>query len=230
MIGARAAVGLVCLVLLAGCASSHAYTVKRADAVVPCQMSVPERATLLGVAISGGGSRAALYGAAGLEALAGVRTADDASLIEKISHLSSVSGGSIAATYYTLKKPGRDVKVLSADGTVSDAYRTFFEQYRDAVSQNFETSLIWRQLLSFRWINSALAARTLAEIFQERLFDDARMEDISRREKAGDSPGLIINTTLYNNGRRFALTGYPRRRSTTTFSPTSSAHSRGVDR
>lgn len=209
MIGTRAAVGLVCLVLLAGCASSHPYHVKRADAVVPCQLPLPERELLLGVALSGGGSRAALYGAAGLEALARVRTADGTSVIEKISQLSSVSGGSIAATYYALKKPGRDVKVLGADGTVSDAYRTFFEQYRAAVSQNFERSLIWRQLLSFRWINSALAARTLAEIFQERLFDDARMQDITRREKAGDSPGLMINTTLYNNGRRLALTVLP---------------------
>jgi len=207
MIGARAAVGFVCLVLLAGCASSHAYTVKRADAVVPCQMTVPERDLLLGVALSGGGSRAALFGASGLEALARVRTVDGASLIEKISHLSSVSGGSIAATYYALKKPGRDVTVLDAEGKLSDAYRTFFEQYRAAVNQNFQTSLIWRQLLSFRWINSALAARTLAEIFEERLFDDARMQDIIAREKAGDSPGLIINTTLYNNGRRLALTG-----------------------
>jgi Patatin-like phospholipase len=209
MIGARVAIGLVCLILLAGCASSHAYTVKRADAVVPCQMSVPERDLLFGVALSGGGSRAALFGAAGLEALARVRTADGASVIESIAHLSSVSGGSIAAAYYVLKKPGRDVKVLGADETVSDAYRTFFEQYRAAVSQNFETSLIWRQLLSFRWINSALAARTLAEIFQERLFDDARMQDIGVREKAGDSPGLIVNTTLYNNGRRLALTLLP---------------------
>ena len=29
------------------------------------------------------------------------------------------------------------------------------------------------------------------------------------REKAGDTPGLIVNTTLYNNGRRLAVTGLP---------------------
>src|SRR5262245_66009908 len=91
MLGTQVAVGVVCLALLGGCASSHAYTVKRADAVVPCQMSVPERNKLVGVALSGGGSRAALFGAAALEALAHVRTDDGASLIEKISHLSSVS-------------------------------------------------------------------------------------------------------------------------------------------
>jgi predicted acylesterase/phospholipase RssA len=209
MVGQRAAVGFVCLALLSGCASSQAIPVKRADAALPCQMSVPERDLLIGAALSGGGSRAALFGAAGLEALAGVRTPDGASLIEKIAHVSSVSGGSIAAAYYALKKPALEVKVLNADGTLSETYRAFFEEYRSAVSQDFETSLIWRQLLSFRWVNSALAAKTLAEILQKRLFDDTRMGDLVAREKAGDSPGLIINTTLYNNGRRLALTALP---------------------
>ncbi len=209
MRGTRAAIGLLTAILLAGCTSAQYYSVKGADASGPCQIAVPERDVLLGVALSGGGSRAALFGAAGLEALAGVRVGDGTSLIEKIAHLSSVSGGSIAASYYALKKPGQDVKIFSPDGSLSDTYRAFFERYRTDVSQNFETSLIWRQLLSFRWVNSALAAQTLAEILMERLYGDARLGDIIAREKAGDSPGLIINTTLYNNGRRLALTALP---------------------
>ena len=132
-----------------------------------------------------------------------------ASLIDQISHLSSVSGGSIAAAYYALKKPGREVEVLNADGTLSEAYRAFFERSRADLSQNFQASLIWRQLLSLRWVNSSLAARTLADIFAKRLYGAARMQDISAREKAGDSPGLIVNTTLYNNGRRLAVTTLP---------------------
>ena len=209
MISARIAFGLACALLVAGCASAHYLPVKRADVMGPCQTAVPERDMLLGVALSGGGSRAALFGAAGLEALAGVRLADGTSVIDKISHLSSVSGGSLAATYYALKKPSRDVKVLNGDGTLSDPYRAFFAQYRTDLSQDFETALIWRQLLSFRWINSALAARTLSEILAERLYGDARVEDITAREKVGDSPGLIVNTTLYNNGRRLAVTALP---------------------
>jgi len=205
----RSAQGLVCAIVLAGCASAHYVPVKRADAIGPCQTAVSSRDVLLGVAISGGGSRAALFGAAGMEALARVQMPDGTSLIEQIGHLSSVSGGSLAATYYALKKPGREVKVFATDGTLSEAYRAFFTQYRADLSQDFQTALIWRQLLSFRWVNSALAARTLSDILKERLFGPARMQDISAREKAGDSPGLIVNTTLYNNGRRLALTTLP---------------------
>lgn len=210
MTGMRIGFVLVGAVFLAGCASSHYYTLKQVDGGAPlCQVSVPERDLLLGVALSGGGSRAALFAEGGLEALAALRTADGASVIDKIAHVSSVSGGSLSASYYILKKPGRDVPVLKPDGSLSDAYRAFFEQYRTDLSQDFETSLIWRQLLSLRWLNSALAAKTLAEILEARLYGQARFQDLTMREKAGDTPGLIVNTTLYNNGRRLAVTGLP---------------------
>ena len=205
----RVTLALGCAALLTGCASAHYYTVPRVDVPGACMTTIPDRDLLLGVALSGGGSRAALFAEAGLEALATLRTADGVSVIDKISHLSSVSGGSLSASYYVLKKPGRDVPVLKPDGSLSDAYRAFFDQYRADLSQDFETSLIWRQLLSFRWLNSALAAKTLAEILEKRLYGDARMQDLFAREKAGDTPGLIVNTTLYNNGRRLALTALP---------------------
>jgi hypothetical protein len=209
MTHARVFLALVVALLASGCASAHYYTVERADAIGPCMTQIPDRDVLIGVALSGGGSRAALFGAAGLEALAGVRMPDGSSLLERVNHVSSVSGGSIAGAYYVMKKPGHDVKVLNPDGTMSDAYRAFFDQYRADLSQDFEGALIWRQLLSFRWINSALAAKTLAEILVERLYGPVRMGDVAAREKAGDSPGLVINTTLYNNGRRFAITTLP---------------------
>ena len=207
MFGMR--IALVGAMILAGCASASYVTMKRVDTPGPCMTDVPARDLLLGVALSGGGSRAALFAEGGLEALARLRTADGVSVINKIAHLSSVSGGSLSAAYYMLKKPGRDVPVLNADGSLSDAYRDFFEQYRTALSQDFETSLIWRQLLSFRWVNSALAARTLAEILESRLYGQARLGDLAAREKGGDTPGLIVNTTLYNNSRRLAFTWLP---------------------
>ena len=209
MIGIRAALALVGAVFLTGCASASYYTVTRVDAPGSCVTTVPEHDLLLGVALSGGGSRAALFAQAGLEALAKLRTADGVSVIDKIAHISSVSGGSLSGSYYVLKKPGRGVPVLNPDGTLSDAYRAFFDQYRAELSQDFETSLIWRQLLSFRWINSALAAKTLIEILEKKLYDQARLGDLAAREKAGDTPGLIVNTTLYNNGRRLAMTTLP---------------------
>jgi len=78
------------------------------------------------------------------------------------------------------------------------------------VSQGFESALIWRQISSFRFIlNPALAAQSLTELFTERLLGPATFGDLSAREARGDSPQLIVNTTLYNNGRRLAVTTLP---------------------
>lgn len=159
--------------------------------------------------MSGGGSRAALFGAASLEALGTVQTRSGQSVLEQVAYLSSVSGGSIAASYYALKKPARNVGVLTPEGAMTDAYRTFFNEYRNAMGQSIGPSVFWRQISSFRWVNPALSAVSLSEILHERLLGDATLTDIAQREANGDSPGLIINTTLYNNGRRFALTAHP---------------------
>src|SRR5262245_1246854 len=99
MLARYVTIGLVAL-LLTGCASAQYYTVPEAKTIGVCQENPPDRDVLLGVALSGGGSRAALFGAAGMEALAGVRMPDGRSLIERIAQVSSVSGGSLAATYY----------------------------------------------------------------------------------------------------------------------------------
>jgi hypothetical protein len=64
-------------------------------------------------------------------------------------------------------------------------------------------------LLSFRWLNSSLAARSLAEVMAERLLGPFTFADLARREARGDSPQLIINSTLYNSGRRLVLTTLP---------------------
>ena len=95
-------------------------------------------------------------------------------------------------------------------GRLTDDYKTFFAGYKDKVSQDFESALLWRQIGSFRWIlNPALAAQSLTELFTERLLGPATFGDLSAREARGDSPRLIVNTTLYNNGRRLAMTTLP---------------------
>jgi len=177
--------------------------------VPACFVPLPEREVQVGVALSGGGSRAALFGAAGLQALSTLKTSGGASALEQVSFLSSVSGGSMAASYYVLKKPAREVKVLTPDGSLTEAWSTFFDRYFHDLSHSFGIDLFWRQLLSFRWLNSSLSANSLSEILREHLLGDATWRDAARREANGDSPGLIINTTLYNNGRRFAVTGQP---------------------
>ncbi|MCX5878629.1 MAG: patatin-like phospholipase family protein, partial [Deltaproteobacteria bacterium] len=201
---------VACAFLATGCATAVALRTPMAGPQSTCVTPAPERDLLVGVALSGGGSRAALFGASGLEALAQVRAPGGASVLDQVTYLSSVSGGSVAASYYAMKKPSKETAFLGPDGALTEDYKTFFAGYKNIVSQDFESALLWRQIGSFRWIlNPALAAQSLTELFTEQLLGPVTFGDLSAREARGDSPRLIINTTLYNNGRRLAMTTLP---------------------
>lgn len=202
--------GLACLLLATGCASATAFRIPQTGPETTCIAPGPDRDVVVGVALSGGGSRAALFGAAGLEALGRLRAPGGGSVMEQVNYLSSVSGGSLAAAYYASQKPPREVQILTPDGGMTGEYQAFFTGFKEKLDQDFESALIWRQLGRFRFIlNSALAAVSLAEILSERLVGEMKFGELAQREARGDSPRLLINTTLYNNGRRFILTTLP---------------------
>jgi hypothetical protein len=136
---ARAHGGRVVLLgalVLTGCASAVAICVPQAGTEVACITPAPNHDVLVGVALSGGGSRAALIGAAGLEALGRLRAPSGGSVLEQVAYLSSVSGGSVASTYYASLKPPRETPVLTPDGALTDDYQTFFAEYQKKLSQD----------------------------------------------------------------------------------------------
>ena len=203
-------VGMV-LAVLSGCVTSPVYTLPAAKPdQTSCSQAMKPSDTLIGIAISGGGSRAALFGAASLEALAKVQVGPAAhSLLEDVSVISSVSGGSMATSYFASVKPRKDVPMLTASGELSAEYQTFFAQYKDTMNQDYEKPLLWHNLLHLRWFNPAWTAKSLAEHLNSQFLHDMTFQDVRERESGGQIPRLLINTTLYNDGRRFVITTLP---------------------
>lgn len=200
---------IACLLLLTGCASAAPLLLTRVGPATSCIAPAPDSDLLIGVALSGGGSRAAVFGAAGLEALGRIRAAGGRSLLEEVRYVSSVSGGSVAAAYYAENKPPKETPVLTPQGDYTTEYREFFTRYGERLSQNIEGALIRRQLGSFRWLNSALAARSLQEVLQEKLLGPATLGALSARQVRGDIPAFIFNASLFNDGRRLIMTTLP---------------------
>src|SRR5688572_4742168 len=132
----RASILLLGVLLLTGCASALAIRVPKAGPETACITPAPAREVLVGVALSGGGSRAALFGAAGLEALGRLPAPGGGSVLEQVAYLSSVSGGSVAAAYYASQKPPRETPVLTPEGALTDDYQTFFAEYQKKLSQD----------------------------------------------------------------------------------------------
>ena len=197
--------------LLVGCITAPVYTVEPFPDSPPCITDSSTNDTLVGLAVSGGGSRAALFAAGAYEALGRVSVGpEQQSLLKQISHISSVSGGSLASGYYVLKKPSGDVPILTSDGEYTKEYQEFFTSFKDTMAQDYEDPLLWRQIFSWRWFNPAWTARSLAEILSEEYIGLTTFKELAERINKGDSPNFLINTTLYNDGRRFVLSTLPR--------------------
>lgn len=86
------------------------------------------------------------------------------------------------------------------------------------MGRNYQLSLELRQFFNVRWFDSNQRATSLAEVLADGFLGDETFESFYEREKKGDSPRLIINTTLYNNGRRLSSPRSPETSSDTTLS------------
>jgi len=171
-----------------------------------CAQPAPDQEVLIGLAVSGGGSRAALFAASAYEALGRLQIGPARrSLLEQVSYISSVSGGSLASAYYILKKPTHEVPMLTPDGQLTEAYQKFFAGFKETMARDYEGPLLWRNISRLRWFNPAWAAVSLSGVVDEFYLGETRFRDLAQRQAHGDSPYFLVNTTLYNDGRRLVL-------------------------
>ena len=145
------------LIAIAWVTRTPLYTLQAAERP-ECLTSAPDRDALIGLAVSGGGSRAALFAAGAFEALSKIRMAPDRrSLLEQVSYISSVSGGSMASSYFVARKPGKSVPVLTPEGALTPEYGEFFTRFKEDMKFDLEGMILRRQLLRLRWIGCRAA-------------------------------------------------------------------------
>jgi predicted acylesterase/phospholipase RssA len=196
--------------ILTGCSSKVERLPALSSPPVFAPLPEPDPHMMVGLAISGGGSRAATFAAGVLEALGELKikgSSGERSLLERVQYISSVSGGSLATAYYAALKPPKTEPVLGDQG-LSPAYQKFFSAYKEAMQENFEWPAALRQVLFFR-LNSTKGAYSLAEVWDDKFFSEMTFAGLYERERRGDSPRVILNGTSYNSGLRFMLTTLP---------------------
>lgn len=202
---------LGCLLTLSGCFSKIHQLPAHTGHQTPVFAPLPDHETLLGLAVSGGGSRAATFAAGALEALANVRFMEQGqehSVLEAVTHMSSVSGGSLATAYYAAKKPAKNEPVF-AGRQLSPVYQEFFARFKDDMQKNFQVRALGRQLLNLRIANPTKFAYSFAEVWDTHFFQDMTFSDLYLRAQQGDAPQVMLNGTIYNSGRRLVLTTLP---------------------
>lgn len=193
----------LCSVLMAGCGilpSIPAYTyvnekkengtpVTRADHA-PLHTDEAKSEVFVGIAISGGGSRAAVFGAAVLEEL------DRVGFLDHVTTISSVSGGSLPAAYFALN-----------GGTIhsDEEWNTF----NNLMRKSFKTRAILKFLFPHNFFLSALTDydRTdiMSEVFDDVLYKNQTFGKLGARGPR--RPTLLINATELagESGRNFTF-------------------------
>ena len=207
----RLATVLIVSFLLAGCFAKVHQLPSQPENAEALFAPLPDQEFMVGLAVSGGGSRAATFAAAALEALGELPVQLGPvrrSVLETVSYMSSVSGGSVATAYYVTKKPPKSEPVLGEQG-LSPRYREFFSAYKTAMQSNFQRSALLRQFTYFRVLNPTKLAYSLSEVWDDQFLGDMTFAQLYEREQRGDIPRVILNGTVYNTGRRFAFTTLP---------------------
>lgn len=207
----RLATVLIVSFLLAGCFAKIHQLPSQPENAEALFAPLPDQEFMVGLAVSGGGSRAATFAAAALEALGELPVQLGPvrrSVLETVSYMSSVSGGSVATAYYVTKKPPKSEPVLGEQG-LSPRYREFFSAYKTAMQSNFQRSALLRQFTYFRALNPTKLAYSLSEVWDDQFLGDMTFAQLYEREQRGDIPRVILNGTVYNTGRRFAFTTLP---------------------
>ncbi len=148
---------------------------------------------LVVLAISGGGMRAAALGYGVLEELHRTEVTVNGvkrRLLDEVDVISAVSGGTLPATYYSLR-----------------GEKTFEEFEAKVLSRNLESALAKRIILNpvnwFRLPSGTFGKSDLfAELYDETVFDHATFVDL----KKANGPFVIINGTDVTTGARFSFT------------------------
>lgn len=154
----------------------------------------------IGMAISGGGSRSAVFSAAVFFEL------QRYGILQQVDVMSSVSGGSLTAAYYTLSCDQSD-NPQKCPPTVEGPPRFIWEP--EEVFLNLEKNFIGRWVSNWFWPDNILRywftyydrTDVMVETFSDNLFDNSRLggEGFRFHDLNPQRPFLILNAT--NNTR-----------------------------
>lgn len=181
---------------------------------------------LVGLALSGGGNRSAIYASYVIELLGSLAITtmpegpsgrvEAQSFLDQVQYISSVSGGGFAAAYFGTHFEPEGYTPLATSLQPSSTYAANFLKFHHAMSHNWEAPLLfgWGELVPSS-SNASRLVKAVDKSFLNKatfgsLFElESRSSDPNNRYARKAAPRLIFNATNYNSGRRFVMTTVP---------------------
>lgn len=160
------------------------YRVRIADIEATPVPTEPQGAPFVGLALSGGGARAAVFSAAGMKAL------DARGLLEAVTDVSSVSGGGFAASYLALHP-------VPQNGSSAG----YFDRMMDVVAADYFREIQIRQVKNpLRAFSPSRRLVSLQEALDNPDFvRDARFSDLP------EDRNFYFNAISYDTAQRVVL-------------------------
>lgn len=166
---------------------------------------VMEEKVNLAIAISGGGSRSAVFSSAVLEQLAYIPDPrhPGRTLLDGVDVISGVSGGSLSAAYYSTYKP--------VDFSNQDVNVEFFQRYKSNMTTDFHMRGVAHYLTHpweavTKYYSRYRFVQTLGETFDQHIFKGNTFGYLHDREIAGEAPVTLLNATSMDTGKKFLFT------------------------
>lgn len=147
---------------------------------------------MVGLALSGGGSRASVFAAAVIEALA------EQGLADRVTHISSVSGGGFAASYFATRPLSAACPAETADAAACRS--GYFAGFQEVMREDYAGAMILNQFASpGRLTSPTRRATSLQEALDARYLEGATFGSLPPR------PIMLFNAASYDDGRRFVF-------------------------
>jgi len=174
---------------LTGCSILTIDTMRNEPLLAPIASEYQSKSDVfIGIAMSGGGSRASNFSAAVLLEL------EKLGILQHAAAISSVSGSSLTAAYYGLYGNDRDPKHRWNETGVRKAFLTDFQN--GWIQSWFNPWNIMRY-----WFTNLTRSDIMIEKLNAELYEDKRYKDL-----IANFPQIIINATSYTNGQPFIFT------------------------
>ncbi len=156
-----------------------------------------DKRVFVGVAISGGGTRAANFGGAVLYEL------ERQGILAHVSAISSVSGGSVANAYFSLHGAVSLDEIASSGKKLGEYREPFWTSFREALATDFRSDWTRRYLNPLNILSTSITHKDrtdiLAETFDDTLFRNKTFGDLPKFGVL--SPRMLINATALNEPR-----------------------------
>lgn len=155
---------------------------------------------LLGVAVSGGGSRSAYFSSCVFSELSKIpiRPGSSHSYTDEADYVSGVSGGSLSSAYFCLKKADQN----------HPQGQEFWHEFRHNMKKNFLREGLLEYTICGLWTLDFFTyydrGDLMAHVWDETIFDSATFADLQKAEQKG-CPILIVNGSTMNDGHKFVF-------------------------